>query len=97
MLYRCVGFLFPDLALVRILSDELFVIVILQEGSDKQRSFHNHGLVLPASGDHILPDQHPETVTVIVPAKRFNLDVLSQRIEAQLLHHADVIDEFAVV
>ena len=41
---------------------------------------------------HILPDQHPQPVAVVVPAQRLHLDVLAQHIKAQPLHFGDIVD-----
>ena len=40
---------------------------------------------------HILPDEQAELVAPIVPAFRFNLDVLAGHVEAEFLQHFNVI------
>ena len=42
------------------------------------------------SVDHILPDDHAQAVTVIIPAHGFHLYVLADHIKAQLLHGTDI-------
>ena len=54
---------------------------------DRQR-----GIAL-AAVHHILPYQHPQPVTVVVPAQRLHLDVLAQHIKAQPLHFSNVMDQ----
>ena len=43
-----------------------------------------------AAADHVLPDQHPQPVAVIIPSLRLHLYMLSKHVEAQLLHGDDI-------
>ena len=49
-------------------------------------------LIIPSSVHHILPDQHTDTVAVIIPSLRFYLNMLTDHIEPQVLHLLDIID-----
>ena len=40
---------------------------------------------------HVLPDQQPETVAMVVPAGRLDLDMLARGVEAEHLGHLDVV------
>ena len=40
---------------------------------------------------HILPDEHPKPVTMIIPPVRLNLGMLTQHIEAKGFHLKDVV------
>ena len=42
---------------------------------------------------HVLPDDHPDPVAVVVPAGGLYFDMLAEHVEAQLLHLFDVEDE----
>ena len=53
---------------------------------------HMPGLVWIPSIDHILPHQHSQAVTVIVPPLRFNLQMLSEHIESQIFHCLNIVD-----
>ena len=46
-----------------------------------------------AAAYHILPYQHSQPVAVIVPALRLYFDMLSEHIEAKILHGPDVINK----
>ena len=45
------------------------------------------------SARHVLPNQQPEFVAPIIPAVRFNLDVLAGHVESKLPGHFDVVTE----
>ena len=49
------------------------------------------GTICATSRNTILPNQHANTIAVIVPTLAFNLDMLSQRIETSRLHGLYVI------
>src|SRR3546814_9660948 len=46
--------------------------------------------VLAAARWHVLPDQHPEPVGVVIIARGFDLDMLPQHIEPRLFQKDDV-------
>ena len=45
---------------------------------------------LVVAARHVLPHQHAQPVAVVVPARRFHLDVLADQVEAQVLQRLDV-------
>ena len=49
------------------------------------------GTICTTSRNTILPNQHANTIAVVIPALAFNLDMLSQRIETSRLHSLYVI------
>ena len=46
-----------------------------------------------AAADHILPYDHAQTIAVIIPAQRLELDMFPEHIEAQPICEADIIDK----
>ena len=63
------------------------------------RSFHSccqpgniPTLIFTSSIHHILPYQHANPVTMIIPSLRFYLDMLPDHIKPQILHLLDIID-----
>ncbi len=50
-------------------------------------------MVGTAAADHILPDDHAQPVTVIIPAQGLQLDVLTQHIKAHFLCQPDIPDK----
>ena len=60
----------------------------VQEGEDGD----HQRVVFPAAVDHVLPDQDAHLVAVIVPAQRFDLDVLPNHREAHVFEELDVVD-----
>ena len=61
-----------------------------ERGRDDER------VVASAAAGHILPDEHAQPVTVVIPAVALDLDVLAQHVEAHVLGQLDVIDERVV-
>ena len=51
---------------------------------------------LLSAADHILPDNHSESVAVVIPAVRLNLDVLPEHIEAEALHCFNIVNHCLV-
>ena len=68
-------------------------MAVLEVNAGDERRGDGQQIVLSAAGGHILPDQHPQPVAVVIPAHRLNFDVLAQHIEAQLLHARNIIDQ----
>ena len=58
-----------------------------------QRGRDDKGTVVPAAAGHILPDQHAEPVTVVIPAQGLHLDVLAQHVEAAVFGRLNVKDQ----
>ena len=52
---------------------------------------NSHKLVLTTTVNEILPYDKSESVTVIIPTKRLELDMLSYHIEAHILEHLQLI------
>ena len=48
------------------------------------------------SVDHVLPHDHAQTVAVIVPARRLDLEMLAQHVEAELAGRLDVVEQCLV-
>ena len=46
-----------------------------------------------AAADHILPYDHSQTIAVVIPAQRLELDMFPEHIEAQPFCEADIIDK----
>ena len=51
------------------------------------------GGIAPAAVRHVLPDEHPQAVAVVVPAVGLDLHVLAQGVEAHRLGRGDVEGE----
>ncbi|MNN21480.1 hypothetical protein D3C81_1348010 [compost metagenome] len=51
--------------------------------------------IVPASSsiDHVLPDNHTQTIAMIIPSCRLNLDMLPNHVEAKLFSDFNIIDE----
>src|SRR3546814_15328266 len=47
-------------------------------------------LILAAARGHVLPDQHPEMVGIVIIARGLDLDVLAQHVESRLLEEDEV-------
>ncbi len=47
---------------------------------------------IAAAVHHVLPDDHPQPVAVVIETERLDLDVLSERVETERLHGEDVVD-----
>ena len=69
----------------------------LSIGDGEGKGVHQRGqigdepvLIRRAPADHVLPDQHPQPVAVIIPSLRLQLYMLSEHVEAQLLHGDDI-------
>ncbi len=56
--------------------------------AEDHRQRNRERIVFAAAVDHILPHEHTKPVAVIVPAQRFDLDVLAQRIEPSDFIHS---------
>ena len=61
-----------------------------ERGRDDER------VVALAAAGHVLPDEHAQPVTVVIPAVALDLDVLAQHVEAHILGQLDVVDERVV-
>ena len=62
------------------------------------RQHIGHGRYEPSpvsvpAADHVLPDQHAKTVTVIIPPLRFDLDMFPEHVEAKGLHPENIIHQ----
>ncbi len=64
--------------------------IVAVQAQKLQHKAHVAGIVQPAGG-HILPDNHPQPVAVVVPAQRLHLDVLANHIAAHLASVFDII------
>ena len=69
------------------------VELVAQMPSSDQRGRDDKGTVVPAAAGHILPDQHAEPVTVVIPAQGLHLDVLAQHVEAAVFGRLNVKDQ----
>ena len=68
-------------------------VVKSSPGKAEQRRLSTRvpGAICATARNTILPNQHAESITVVVPAFAFNLDMLSQRIKTSRLHGFYVI------
>ena len=77
-------------------SGQQFVVVILQMGADDGKDCRHIGyqqLIQRASAvHHILPDDHAQTVAVIIPSGRLDFQVLPDCIKGELLHLGNIED-----
>ena len=69
----------------------VFVVAELCYADGGKRGFE-HKVAHDAAADHVLPDEHTEPVTVVVPAQRLHFYVLTQHVEAKALHGGDVVN-----
>ncbi len=49
-----------------------------------------------AAGDRVLPHHHAQMVTMVVPARRLDFDMLTQHVETDAFHGGDVVDQRGV-
>ena len=54
---------------------------------------HPGHMIGRATADHILPYDHSQTIAVVIPAQRLELDMFPEHIEAQPFCEADIIDK----
>ena len=57
---------------------------VMQVQTQKGQHLHGQGPPSLEAGYHVLPNDHPQPVAVIVPPQRLDLDVLAQHIEAHV-------------
>ena len=78
---------------LRILPRETAVILlsIRKVLSRDERQADRGGFIRSAPVRHVLPDEHTKPVAMIIPAQRFNLDMLAQHVEAHFLHGLNVM------
>ena len=75
-----------------IAAGKIAVVIVLDPQPEIGKNVDGQRGIGIAAVHHILPDQHPQPVTMVVPAQRLHLDVLSQHIKAQPFHFGDVMD-----
>lgn len=46
-----------------------------------------------ATADHILPYDHSQTIAVVIPAQRLDLDMFPEHVEAQAFCKVNIIDK----
>ena len=78
------------LAAALLLARELHVLVVAAVRAGQQGGADGERGIAPAAVRHILPDEHPQAVAVIVPAVGLDLHVLAQGVEAHRLGRGDV-------
>ena len=61
-------------------------------GNGRKVAYKGHG-IRAAPINHVLTDDHAKTVTVIIPACHFYLDMFTQHVISQRLHYLDIIDQ----
>ena len=54
---------------------------------------HPGHMIGRATADHILPYDHSQTITVVIPAQRLDLDMFPEHVEAQAFCKVNIIDK----
>jgi hypothetical protein len=97
VIYGVKTFLFPAFpAFFRTTGEQLIMIILRVGGHVGEQCGHiaypGH-MIGRAAADHILPYDHSQTIAVIIPAQRLELDMFPEHIEAQPFCEADIIDK----
>jgi len=97
MIYGVKTFLFPAFpAFFRTTGEQFIMIVLRVSGHVGKQGGHiaypGH-MIGGAAADHILPYDHAQTITMVIPAQGLNLDMLPEHVESQSLCEANIIDE----
>ena len=91
MVYRLKRCLFVLSAAFLIVNAEPFVMAV-RNASDKHIRQHadEEHINLLCAAYHVLPNDHAQLIAMVIPASRFDFYMLSEHVEAEILHLFDI-------